>query len=63
MNGVEISERDSKGKFYKDFLQIRSEILNDLEKDLNDRERRFWDEVDMQIQILERYVRKMEEGR
>lgn len=60
MNGIEMSERDSKGKFYENFLQIRHEILGDLEKELNERERKFWDEVDMQIQILERRYGKME---
>ena len=53
MNGVEISERDEKGKFYKNFLQIRSEILNDLEKDIKRREKRFWEEIDLQIKLLE----------
>lgn len=60
MNGIEMSERDSKGKFYENFLQIRHEILEDLEKDLNERERKFWDEVDMQIKILERRYGKMD---
>lgn len=53
MNGVELSERDEKGKFYKDFLQIRSEILNDLEKDIKRREKMFFEEIDLQIKLLE----------
>ena len=63
MSGVELSERNEKGKFYKDFLQIRHEILEDLEKDLNEREKRFWEAIDLQIKKLGSYVRKMEEGR
>lgn len=53
MNGVEISERDSKGKFYENFLQIRHEILNDLEKDIKRREKKFFEEIDLQIKLLE----------
>lgn len=53
MNGVELSERDEKGKFYKNFLQIRSEILNDLEKDIKRREKMFFEEIDLQIKLLE----------
>ena len=61
MNGVEISERSEKGKFYDSFLQIRSEILNDLEKDIKRREKRFWEEIDLQIKLLEtRYVGKVD---
>ena len=60
MNGVELSERNEKGKFFKNFLDIRSQLLNDLEKDLNERERKFWDEVDMQIKILERRYGKVD---
>lgn len=59
MNGIEISERNEKGKFYDSFLQIRSEILNDLEKDIKRREKRFWEEIDLQIKKLGSYVRKM----
>ena len=53
MNGVEISERNEKGKFYKNFLQIRHEILEDLEKDIKRREKRFFEEIDLQIKLLE----------
>lgn len=60
MNGVEISERDSKGKFYDSFLQIRSEILNDLEKDIKRREKRFWEEIDLQIKLLETIYGKVD---
>ena len=54
MNGVELSERNEKGKFYKDFLQIRSEILNDLEKDIKRREKMFWEALDIQLKKLEK---------
>lgn len=54
MNAIELSERNEKGKFYKDFLQIRSEILNDLEKDIKRREKRFWEALDIQLKKLEK---------
>ena len=60
MNGVELSERNEKGKFYKDFLQIRHEILNDLEKDIKRREKMFFEEIDLQIKKLGSYVGKMD---
>ena len=60
MNGVEISERNEKGKFYKNFLQIRHEILEDLEKDIKRREKRFFEEIDLQIKLLETRYGKVE---
>lgn len=54
MNAIELSERNEKGKFYKDFLQIRSEILNDLEKDIKRREKRFWEALEIQLKKLEK---------
>ena len=53
MNAIELSERNEKGKFYDSFLQIRSEILNDLEKDIKRREKMFFEEIDLQIKLLE----------
>lgn len=53
MNGIELSE-GTKGKFFKSHFDMRSQILNELENEINQKEKRFWDLIDLQIRKLEK---------